>query len=69
MKNFVYKKSTVTSMKVAGYYDAKRMTIDVDGEAKSLKKLLSDFEGACIEISVKVKDKMELDEPTGSEET
>lgn len=64
-KNFVYKKSTVTSMKVVGIYDAQALTVDVEEEGvKSLKTLLSEFEGANIELTVKIKDEADLDEPS-----
>lgn len=61
--NFVYKKTTQTSMKIAGIIDTDTMTIDVDGDVKQLNTLLSDFNGGCVEINVKVKDEEELDEP------
>ena len=65
VKNFVYKKSTVTSMKVVGIYDAQALTVDVEEEGtKSLKTLLSEFEGANIELTVKIKDEADLDEPS-----
>lgn len=63
MANFAYKKTTTTAMKVAGIFDTDNMTIDVDGEVKKLSTLLSDFNGAGIEINIKVKDEEELDEP------
>lgn len=68
MANFVYKKTEVTSMKVAGILDTDRMTIKVDGEEKSLSTLLSDFNGAAIEINAKTKSEEELEEPVLNEE-
>lgn len=64
MSNFTYKRTTTTSMKVAGIIDTDNMTVDIDGEIKKLSTLLSDFNGAGIEINVKVKDEEEIDEPT-----
>ena len=64
MSNFTYKRTTTTSMKVAGIIDTDNMTVDIDGEVKKLSTLLSDFNGAGIEINVKVKDEEEIDEPT-----
>lgn len=64
MSNFTYKRTTTTSMKVAGIIDTDNMTVDVAGEVKKLSTLLSDFNGAGIEINVKVKDEEEIDEPT-----
>lgn len=70
MKNLQYKKVTTTTLKVGGFLDTSRMIVDVDGVEKDIKTLLSDFDGACIElnVNVKVKDEMELDEPTDSDE-
>jgi hypothetical protein len=51
--NFVYKKTTQTSMKIAGIIDTDTMTVDVDGDVKQLNTLLSDFNGGCVEINVK----------------
>ena len=64
MSNFTYKRTTTTSMKVAGIIDTDNMTVDVDGDVKKVATLLSDFNGAGIEINVKVKDEEEIDEPT-----
>lgn len=64
MSNFSYKKTITTAMKVAGIIDTDNMTVDVDGEVKKLSTLLSDFNGAGIEINIKVKDEEEIDEPT-----
>lgn len=64
MANFAYKKTVTTAMKVAGILDSDNLTVDVDGEEKKLSTLLSDFNGAPIEINIKVKDEEELDEPT-----
>lgn len=67
-KAFTYKKSTITSMSVKGIFDSDLMTIDVDGEEKKLSTLLSEMDGAFIELSAKVKDEQELSEPTESDE-
>ena len=42
--------------------------IDVDGVEKDIKTLLTDFADQCIELNVKVKDELELLEPSDSEE-
>ena len=65
--NFVFKEVKTTSMKAAGILDADNM-IEVDGEPKDIKTLLSVFNGAPIELNVKVKEESELDEPTTSDE-
>ena len=68
MANFVFKKTETTNMKIAGIIDTDRMTVDVDGEEKSLATLLSVFNGTGVEIKVATKNEEELDEPTDSEE-
>lgn len=68
MPNFVYKKTETVAMKIAGIVDTDNMTIDIDGEEKSIATLLSDFNGGCVEINVKTKDETELDEPTKANE-
>lgn len=66
--NFAYKKTTTTSMKIAGIIDTDNMTVEVDGEEKKLATLLSVFNGGSVEINVKVKEESELDELTESNE-
>ena len=66
--NLVFKEVKTTSMKAAGILDADNMIIEVDGEPKDIKTLLSVFNGAPIELNVKVKEESELDEPTASDE-
>lgn len=61
--NFSFKETKTTAMKIAGIIDTDKMTIDVDGEIKSLKTLLSPFNGGAVEINVKVKEEADLDEP------
>lgn len=68
MANFAYKKTVTTAMKVAGILDSDNLTVDVGGEKKKLSTLLSGFNGAPIEINIKVKDEEELDEPTEAAE-
>ena len=68
MASFAYKKTVTTSMKVAGIIDTEKMTIDINGEEKNISTLLSDFNGAGVEISIKVKDEELLNEPTETEE-
>ena len=67
MANFVFKKTETTNMKIAGIIDTDRMTVDVDGEEKSLATLLSVFNGTSVEIKVATKNEEELDEPTANE--
>jgi hypothetical protein len=55
-------------MKIAGIIDTDKMTVDVDGEEKSLSTLLSVFNGGGIEINVKIKTEEELEEPTSDDE-
>lgn len=65
-----YKKATTTTLKVKGVIDVDRGVIDVEGtgEEKNIMTLLSDFDGAFIEITAKFKDEVDLDEPVKDEE-
>lgn len=60
MANYLYKKNTVTTKKLAGIYDAEGGIINIDGEDKELLEELRDFEGAAIELVVKVKEETDL---------
>lgn len=62
-KSFSYKLTTTKAMKVAGIIDTDAMTMDVDGEEKYLSKLLSEYNGAIVELNVKTKEEQDLDEP------
>lgn len=64
---FSFKEVTTKTMKITGMVDTDNMTIDVDGEEKSLATLLSVFNGVDIELVAKVKAESELDEPTENE--
>ena len=67
MKSFVYERATTTTLKAVGVVDTDRGIIDIDGGEKSIAALLSDFNGAIIELSVKVKNKEELEVPESDE--
>jgi hypothetical protein len=62
-KNLVYKKQESVILKVIGLLDIDRMTIDVEGEEKSIKTLAQDFDGTEVELTLKIKNDVELDEP------
>lgn len=58
---YSYTKSTNTTKKMVGLYDAEAGIITVDGtEEKEILTELQDFEGAIVEISITVKDKENL---------
>ena len=64
MSKFSYKRTeTTTTMKVSGIIDVDRMVIDVDGEEKDIRTLLSVFNGGNIELNIKIKTDEDLDEP------
>ena len=67
-KSFSYKLTTTIARKVAGIIDTDAMTMDVDGEEKDLSKLLSEYNGAIVELNVKTKEEQDLDEPDSSDE-
>lgn len=69
MASFSYKSTTTTAMKVCGCYDADRkIIIDEDDVERSIATLLSEFDGAVIEINIKHKSEEEFDEPVPSED-
>lgn len=67
MAKFSYTKNTTTTLKAAGVLDCSAGTIFVDDTEKSLRTLFSDFDGADIELVIKVKENEELDEPMDEE--
>ena len=60
---FSYKETKTTTMKVAGILDTDAMVIHTDDGERSIKTLLSYFNGAEIDFSIKVKSERDLDEP------
>ncbi len=61
--SFKYNKTTTTTLKVGGILDTDRGIIDIDGDERNLFSLISDFNGADVEIVVKVKIDEELAAP------
>ena len=59
-QNYVYKESKITTKKLVGAYDAEKHTIEVDGSNKDVVEELKDFEGAVVEIVIKVKEETDL---------
>ena len=59
-KSYSYKESKVTTKKLVGMYDAEKHVIDVDGENKDIIEELKDFEGAVVEVVIKVKEETDL---------
>ena len=59
-RNYTYKQSKVTTKKLVGVYDAQNNIIDVDGENKNIIEEMKDFEGAVVEVIVKVKEETDL---------
>lgn len=59
-KNYSYKESKVTIKKLVGVYDVDTHTLEVDGEDKDILKELEDFNGAILEVTMKVKEETDL---------
>lgn len=59
-KNYSYKESKVTTKKITGMYDAENHVIEVDGENKNIIEELKDFEGAIVEVTIKIKQETDL---------
>lgn len=60
MKNLVYKQTIVTQKKMAGFYDADKHEIEVDGVSMDILEALRDFDGAALELVVKIKEGKDL---------
>lgn len=60
MANFIYKR-TETRLNACGVLDINKGTIEVDGVAKSIMSLLSDFNGEYIELNLRTKKEEEFD--------
>lgn len=60
MANLVYKQTTVTTKKLAGFYNAEKHSIDVDGVEMDVLEALEVFNGAPLELVVKVKEETDL---------
>lgn len=59
-KNYSYKESKITTKKLTGMYDAENHVIEVDGENKDIVDELKDFEGAVVEVTIKIKQETNL---------
>lgn len=63
MAKFSYTKNITTTLKAIGVIDADNEIIYVDEVEKKLKTLFEEFNGATVELTIKVKESEELDEP------
>jgi hypothetical protein len=61
-KEFSYKKTTTTKLQAIGVIDTDKLTIDVEGDTKSIADLLKDFNGATVTLAVQVKEEEEIEE-------
>lgn len=66
-QNFSYRENRITKMSIKGILNADDMTINVDDIDKSLTTLLSDFNGAQVNIIVKVQEDIDLDDTCEAE--
>lgn len=60
MANLVYKQTTITTKKLARFYDAEKHSIDVDGVEMDVLDALKVFNGVPLELVVKVKEETDL---------
>ena len=60
MANYVYKESKITTKKIAGIYDADSHTIIADGIEHNILEELSDFNGAPVDFSIRIKQETDL---------
>ena len=63
MAAFKYNRTITTTLKVVGIIDTDNGIITVEDEDKNLLNLIRDFNGAEVEIVVKVKSDEELEAP------
>lgn len=61
-KAYSFKENKTTTKKIIGFYDLNTHTIDVDGVKMDILKELEIFEGAPIELVVRVKEETDLTE-------
>ena len=64
---FSYKRSTTTKLRAVGCIDLEHGSIITDDGERGILELLSDFNGATVDLSVTIKDETELDLPEGGE--
>lgn len=65
MANFVYKENRTRRMTLKGILDINEGTIFIDEDEKNLLTLLSDFDGAFVDLTIKVSEDEDLEEPRG----
>lgn len=63
MANFVYKENRTRKMALKGILDVDEGTILIDEDEKNLSTLLSDFNGAFVDLTIKVSEDEDLEEP------
>lgn len=68
MASFNYKETKTVTMKVAGLLNLEEGLITVEEVEKPILHLLKDFDDQFVEIVIKTKDEVELDDPTLEEE-
>lgn len=61
-KTFEYKKTTTAKLRAVGMVDADKMTIEIDGVEKSIKKLMQDFNGAAVTFTVAIKEETDMED-------
>lgn len=61
-KKFSYKKTITTKLQAIGLIDTDKLTIEAEGETKSLAELLKDFNGTTVTLSIQVKEEEDIEE-------
>lgn len=60
MKTYSYEENKVITKKIVGVYDADSHFFNTDEDARDILKELEDFDGETTEITIKVKETVDL---------
>lgn len=60
-KNYSYKESKIIAKKMIGIYNGATCDIEIDGEARNVIDELKAFDGAFLEMIIKIKEDNDLD--------
>ena len=59
-KNYSYKTNTATTLRANGMLNVKDLTIDINGEIKSIAELLNNFADCNVQLTIKTVNEQDL---------